>query len=119
MVASVTSYLQFPNVEFSQGAADTGREIPQTGQPLHKKNYWGVQWKKSTSDTCLAKRRLPVSAGAAAARFRCQPEPCGKVFPPAETWDTLAGLGLNTEWRTWAAFQTCMSNAAIYLNSKS
>jgi len=39
MVASVTSYLQFPNVEFSQGAADTGREIPQTGQPLHKKNY--------------------------------------------------------------------------------
>lgn len=50
MVASIGSYLRFPNAVFSQGGADAGEKYHRLVNPCTQKNYRGVQWKKKKAE---------------------------------------------------------------------
>lgn len=82
MGAKVSSYLQIPNDEFSQGGAGTGQKYHGLANPCTRISE--AYSKKKHKRVCLAERRLPVLTAAAAARFGCQPEARRKILPSAK-----------------------------------
>lgn len=87
-------------LNFLQGAADAGEKCHRLVNPCTKKIAGEYGEQKAEVERVWQREGSRLSAAAAAARFGCQPEPYGKVFPPVEMQDTLADLGLNAERKT-------------------